>query len=234
MANLTITNCDTGSVTLESGSYRDETLALSAADTAAEGTILARKVVSTTVTVGADSGNTGDGTVTASVVGGDDIPKAGAWNFECIEAVTNGGVFKLENPDGGIEASGLAMNTASAASVTFEIRGISILATDGDTDFAVGDKFSLTVAADGDLVYFATDGAGGAQIPTAVLTYDVTVTEATDVAVRVMTTGRVRKERLIIDADGDDSNITTAILDQLRGVGIIAETVTELNDLDNQ
>lgn len=71
-------------------------------------------------------------------------------------------------------------------------------------------------------------------IPKTVLTYDVTATGAGDVAVRSLISGKVRKERLVVDADGDDSNITNAILDQLRSYSIVPVSVTELNVLDNQ
>ena len=71
-------------------------------------------------------------------------------------------------------------------------------------------------------------------IPKTVLTYDVTATGSGDVAVRSLISGKVRKERLVVDADGDDSNITNAILDQLRSYSIVPVSVTELNVLDNQ
>jgi len=71
-------------------------------------------------------------------------------------------------------------------------------------------------------------------IPKAVLTYDVVAAGAGDEAIRAMVAGRVRAERLVVNADGDASNITDAILDQLRDYGIVAQSVTELNILDNQ
>jgi hypothetical protein len=71
-------------------------------------------------------------------------------------------------------------------------------------------------------------------IPKAVLTYDVTATGAGDVAIRDMVSGSVRAERLIIDADGDGSNVDVVVLDQLRDYSLVAIDVTELNILDNQ
>lgn len=71
-------------------------------------------------------------------------------------------------------------------------------------------------------------------IPKAVLTYDVTATGAGDVAIRAGLEGYVRIDKLIIDADGDGSNVDAAVLDQLRDYGITPLTVTELNDYDNQ
>lgn len=70
--------------------------------------------------------------------------------------------------------------------------------------------------------------------PVSVLTYDVSATAAGDVAVRAMVSGRVRKELLIIDADGDASNVDDAVIDHLRNFGILAIDVNELNIPDNQ
>jgi len=84
------------------------------------------------------------------------------------------------------------------------------------------------------LVPFVVGGSGGEEIPKAVLTYDVTATGAGDESIRAMVAGRVKKERLVIDADGDDSNIGPAVKDQLRDYGgIIALTVEQLAQLDN-
>ena len=46
--------------------------------------------------------------------------------------------------------------------------------------------------------------------------------------------GSYRKERLVIDADGDDSNIDAAVIDQLRDYGLTPIDVQELGILDNQ
>lgn len=133
MANIEITNVDTGSVELEGGQFRDDTLTFAGADTFAPGTILARDSVS--------------GKLVLYVKGG----------------VTN------EN-----------------------------------------------------------------GIPKAVLTYEVTAAGAGDVRVRVLVAGRVNKNRLVIDADGDDSNIDAGVLDRLRDYGITALDAAQLSKLDNQ
>ena len=232
MANLTTTNLDIGTVIVSDAVFIDGILAFPGADTYVEGTILARKQVADAITAAADVGNTGDGTVTAvSVIAGDIIPSVGAYNLECVAAVTNGGTFKLEDPNGAIIANDLVMTAGAGAATVFYVGGMTFTITDGATDFIVGDKFSLTVAADGDIVIFAEDGIGGAQIPSMVLTYDVTATGASDVPARAMASGRVRREKLVIDAGG---TVTDRIVDGLRDFGIVAEKVTELNIQDNQ
>ena len=71
-------------------------------------------------------------------------------------------------------------------------------------------------------------------IPKAILTYAATATGAGDIPVRVAVSGSFRKERLIIDADGDASNIDAAVIDQLRDYGLVPVDVQELSILDNQ
>lgn len=71
-------------------------------------------------------------------------------------------------------------------------------------------------------------------IPKAILTYEVTAAGAGDVPVRAAVTGKYRKEELVIDADGDASNVDAAVIDQLRAYGLTPIDVSELNILDNQ
>lgn len=71
-------------------------------------------------------------------------------------------------------------------------------------------------------------------IPKAVVTYDVTATGAGDVPIRALIGGEVRKERLVIAADGDDSNVDSDVRDQLRDFGVTVIDVQQLAVLDNQ
>ena len=234
MANITITNNDCASIELEGGKFRDETLRFAAADTFVKGTILARRAVAAAVFAAAGA-NTGNGTVTlASVAAGAVIPLVGAYVLRCTAAVVNGGVFRLEDPNGAIVATGLTLTVGAGAATVIEVAGLLFTVTDGATDFAADDSFTLTVAADGALVPFDPAGAGGDQVPVAVLTYDVTRTAIGTEPVRALIAGEVNKDRLVIDVDGDGSNITNAHLDQLRGHGIVATDVQQLAELDNQ
>ena len=85
------------------------------------------------------------------------------------------------------------------------------------------------------LVLFVKGGVTNENgIPKAILTYDVVAAGAGDEVARVAMKGVFRKEKLIIDADGDDSNIDNAVIDQLRDYGFTPLNVTELNIQDNQ
>lgn len=231
MANPVISTVDNGSVVVDRGPMRDELLTFPGAATYAEGVLLARKKVADAVTVTPNGGNTGDGTVTAAtVVTGPVIPLVGSYNLECIEAVTNGGVFKLEDPNGAVVADYLPLTVGAGAATVVEAAGLTFTITDGATDFAAGDKFGLAVAADGKIVVYSGTGAGGAQVPVGVLGYEIVAAGAGDVAFRMMQSGVVAKNRLSIQGGG---SVTTAILDQLREVGIVAKDFADLSVLDN-
>lgn len=234
MSNITITNVDNGSVELEGGEFRDETLAFAAADTFVAGTLLARRAVVTAITPSAITG-TGNGTITlVSVKEGPVVPLVGNYVLRCMTTVTHGGVWQLEDPNGNVVATGLTMTAGAGVATAFEAGGIGFTLTDGSTDFVAGATFTLPVVASGKLVPFDPAGVGGAQIPLAVLTYDVTRADAGDVAIRALIAGKVNKRRLLIDADGDGDNITNAILDQLRSMSIVPIDVSQLSKLDNQ
>ena len=72
------------------------------------------------------------------------------------------------------------------------------------------------------------------DIPKAILTYEVVSAGAGDVPVRDMISGSVRANRLVIDADGDATNVDNAVLDELRDYSLVSIDVSELNILDNQ
>ncbi len=234
MPDMVVTNLDRGKVELRNGVFQDELLVFGGEDTFVAGTILARRRVGLTPIAAADGGNTGTGTVTAlAVTDGPVVPLVGAYVLRCTEAVSNGGVFRLEDPNGQVVASDIRMTAGSGASTVVEVAGLRFTLTDA-TDFIVGDLFTITVAADGKLVPFDPAGAGGAQFPIAVLTYDAYKADAGNLPVRPLVAGVVNKNRLVIDADGDGDNITAVIVDQLRAAGIVAEVVTQIATLDNQ
>lgn len=70
-------------------------------------------------------------------------------------------------------------------------------------------------------------------IPKAVLAQALTSGGAGDLPARVQISGEVLKERLIIQADGNDSNIDGAVLDQLSDYKITPVSVKQLARLDN-
>ena len=55
-----------------------------------------------------------------------------------------------------------------------------------------------------------------------------------DIPVEVPTDALVRADKLVIDADGDGSNVDVAVLDGLRDYNITSEGVTDGSSYDNQ
>lgn len=71
-------------------------------------------------------------------------------------------------------------------------------------------------------------------IPKAVLLDALTAAGAGDLPCRPIIGGRIRSGDLVIDADGDATNVDAAVIDQLRDYTIIALGTTQLAELDNQ
>ena len=67
-----------------------------------------------------------------------------------------------------------------------------------------------------------------------VLLYDVVAAGAGDVSADIMISGQVKTERLVIDADGDASNVDQAVKDGLRDYKIVSIDTLQLAGLDNQ
>lgn len=87
----------------------------------------------------------------------------------------------------------------------------------------------------GKLVLYVIGGSTNENgIPKCVLLHQVVSTGAGDKPCAVLEKGIVNQDRLIVDADGDASNITSAIRDQLRDYGIASQPVQQLGELDNQ
>lgn len=111
----------------------------------------------------ADGGNTGDGTVT--LVEGRRGLKVGTYTIECTAAATNSGVFKVTDPDGIDIQADITIPAGAGNSVAFDNDQIAGTITDGATDFAVGDKFTVVVSIDPRQVVIldktATDGSSG-------------------------------------------------------------------------
>ena len=72
-------------------------------------------------------------------------------------------------------------------------------------------------------------------IPKAILPYPVTATGAGDVSARVGISGEYRISKLVIDDDGDASEVDQAVRDQLRDYSLIPiQAQDRLNIYDNQ
>ncbi|HET7539997.1 MAG TPA: head decoration protein [Polyangiaceae bacterium] len=71
----------------------------------------------------------------------------------------------------------------------------------------------------------SSDGNG---VPCAVIAEPLTATGAGNLPFRAIISGSVNRNRLVVNADGNGSNITKAIEDQLRARAIIPEVVDQI------
>ena len=117
-----------------------------------------------------DGGNTGDGTVTGFALAVGPTPLVGDYNLECTFAVANGGVFKLEDPNGNLVADNITLRVGAGLATTVIAAGLTFVITDGATDFAAGDKFALAISAVNKYLPLDLTAVDGLQIPKAVYT----------------------------------------------------------------
>lgn len=231
MANPTITNHDATKIPVWDPRYKDATVNFAGAGTYAAGLIMGRKGVSAGV-VTPDGGNTGDGTVTNLALAGGGLAIPGNYNLEVVQAVGEGGVFKLEDPNGNLVADNLEMVAGAGNATDFVAGGLSFTITDGAADFIVGDKFTLNVVDEGQKwVPWSADAVDGSQFASGVLPAEVTATGAGDLLRRMLIGGEVDLDRLSIDAGGAVPE--SAIL-SLRNFGIIVREGVVIDELDNQ
>lgn len=130
----------------------------------------------------AGGSNTGGGTLTLDattpVLSGAQV---GAYTVKCITAATNSGTFRVTDPKGNVLGD-VAVGATFANQIKFVV-------ADGTPDFAVGDVFTVTVAAgSGEYVPAPATAVDGSDVGVALNIYAV---DATDAA--VSTTAIVRE-----------------------------------------
>lgn len=103
----------------------------------------------------------------------------------------------------------------------------------GAATYKKGTILARSTATDKLVVYEKGGTTDGNGIPLTVLMSDVEATGAGDIDVRGMTSGIVREDHLVIDADGDASNVDFVERDGLRNFGIDVMNVDDISVLDN-
>ncbi len=198
-------------VTEANGSLSRETVTVLAGQNLKPGHVLGKVAVGT-ATGAAVSGNTGNGTIGTVSAGA--TAKAGVYQAICIEAAANGGTFEVEDPDGVIVGRAV-VGTAFSGPVVFTI-------ADGTTDFAAGDRFTITVAA-GSGKYKEYDPANtdGSQTAVAILYAAVDATAADAEGVIIARHAEVNAAELVW-FDAADATQKAAGLAQLKAHDIIA------------
>ena len=87
---------------------------------------------------------TGNGTMTLLFAGPD--VESGSYVVKCTTAVANGGVFSVTTPSG-VALPALTLTVGAGATTAYTSRHINFSITDGSTDFAANDTFTIVVAA---------------------------------------------------------------------------------------
>lgn len=83
------------------------------------------------------------------------------------------------------------------------------------------------------IAYVKGGSTNGNGIPKAILAEELTSSGAGDLAGRVFVKGEFVKEKLIIQADGSDTNIDAVVIDLLQDYGLTAVSAKQLAVLDN-
>ena len=198
-------------VTEANGSLSRETVTVLSGQSLKPGHVLGKVAVGT-ATGAAVSGNTGNGTIGTVSAGA--TAKAGVYQAICIEPATDGGTFEVEDPDGVIVGRAV-VGTAFSGPVVFTI-------ADGATDFAAGDRFTITVAA-GSGKYKEYDPANtdGSQTTVAILYAAVDATAADAEGVIIARHAEVNAAELVW-FDGATAEQKAAALAQLKTSDIVA------------
>ncbi len=164
------------------------------------------------VSAAATAGNTGNGAI-GSVSAGS-TAKPGAYVVSCVEHATGGGVFLVENPDG-VTIGKAVVGTAYAGPVNFTIAA-------GATDFAAGDRFTVTVAAgSGKYKEYNPANTDGSEVAVAVLVENTDATLADKPAVAITRQAEINAAE-IVWFTGATSDQKAAGLAQLQAKNIIA------------
>lgn len=206
------------------------------------GTLLGQIPVTLPTTGTADVGNTGDGTVTSVAVAAGGFPREGVWELECTVAATNGGTFKLTDPGGNIVANDLVMTAGAGAATVFIVAGMTFTITDGTTDFAQGDLFTIAATASGKWTPFDEDAVSGAEIPAGIyLGADIAAAtlvagDVTDIPILVGGSCTVDADQLTIEGTATLDSVLAngkTIRGTLYEIGIFAEDTIDIDGYEN-
>lgn len=171
------------------------------------------KVTKSTPTTGTAGTNTGNGTCTSVTAGKQ--AKLGTYTLTCTAAATNGGTFKVVSPDGDALANATVGTAYTSEQLNFTLN-------DGATDFAVGDSFTIAVAAgSGKVVAYDQDAVDGSADAAGFMIAAVDASSADKEGVIISRDALVVTGNLVWPDDITDDEKTAAIA-QLEALGIKA------------
>lgn len=159
------------------------------------GTVLGKIAVGTVPSTGTAGGsNVGNGTVTVVTGGVDTI--GGVYSIKCTAIAADGGTFEVRNPWGQLIATAVLPGTAGGH-IDASTPEINLRITDGSTDFALDDVFTVTVpAGSGKVVAVDRTAVDGSQTAYGVLAQDADASTA-DKVVTTYLSGQFNEQALI-------------------------------------
>ena len=170
-------------------------------------------VLATVPTTGTAGSNTGDGTC-ASVVGGAKTITE-TFTLTCTAAATNAGTFSVVG-----SLTGRLADATVAVAFSSEYLGFTI--ADGDTDFVVGDTFTVAVAAgSGKVVALDPDAVDGSNRAAGILVAAVDASSADTPGVIIEKDALVAMDNLVWPT-GIEAAEKTAAIAELEALGIKA------------
>ncbi len=190
------------------------------------GSVMGKISIGAASSAAKSGGNTGTGTfvldATTPVLAG---AKVGVYALRCITASTNGGVFRLTDPDGyGLGDFTITGGSGGTVAIANDIKGVL---TDAGTDFIVGDGFDITVAAGSGKWKLAVAAAvDGSAVPRAILAEDLDATSG-DVTGPAYFEGEFASEMLTYGAGHTATTVEAALRAAaqsiyLKSVGAVA------------
>lgn len=202
-----------------SGKRSRENVVIGAEQEIAAGSLLAFLAVGEglRIVVAADDDNTGDGELTLAEPAVNSKVKHGVYTAVCIAQDTDSGVFRVEDPNGnhiGDATVGVAFN-----------KEIKFTIADGDADFVVGDKFTITVIAehpsDFEAVAFDPTDTDGAETAAAIAIYPVTTGEEETAKIAAIVRDAEVNGKVLVWPEGITAAQKEAAIADLQAVGII-------------
>jgi hypothetical protein len=180
------------------------------------GSVIGKIKIGSVPTTGTAGTNTGTGTC-VSVTGGAKI-KVGVYTLRCVGVAANSGIFSVRDPDG--EA------LPDAVMGAYTNLAINFTLTDGATDFALGDSFTITAPAGSEKVKeLNLTGIDGSEDAYGIMIagVDTTNPSADKQAVAIVRDAQIVADYLAWPAGASDAQKASA-LTQLANAGIVTRT----------
>jgi hypothetical protein len=189
------------------------------------GSVIGKIKTGSVPTTGTAGTNTGTGTC-VSVTGGAKT-KVGVYTLRCVGVAANGGIFSVRDPDGEALPDAV-MGAYSNPAINFTL-------TDGATDFALGDTFTITVpAGSGKVRELNLTGIDGSEDAYGILTAGADTNDSTQKQVAYTSGGTAELQPGMV-VTGETSGATAQVVSLTLTSGTwTAGTAAGVLILDNQ